>query len=139
MTNLLSFLMKETCMLLGITKLNTTANHPQCNGAVERFNRILKSILRKQAAKVEAQWDQYLSGVLSNIITYPRATKDRNHHFCSGLIISGFNCHYLTELAVLPGKLLKVTNVSDYQEQLVLSLSTAICRSLTIKANRKAQ
>ena len=62
--NLLSFLMKDVCKLLGIKKLNTTASHPQCNGAVERFNRTLKSMLRKQAAKMGAQWDQYLSGVL---------------------------------------------------------------------------
>lgn len=49
-TNLLSHLMKDICRMLGIKKLNTTANHPQCNGAVERFNRTLKSMLRKQAA-----------------------------------------------------------------------------------------
>ena len=30
--NLLSFLMKDVCKLLGIKKLNTTASHPQCNG-----------------------------------------------------------------------------------------------------------
>jgi len=45
-TNLLSFLMKCICRMLGIEKLNTTANHPQCNGAVERFNRTLKMMLR---------------------------------------------------------------------------------------------
>jgi len=33
-TNLLSFLMKNICKMLGIEKLNTTASHPQCNGAV---------------------------------------------------------------------------------------------------------
>ena len=37
-TNLLSFLMKDICSLLGIEKLNTTAYHPQCNGLTERFN-----------------------------------------------------------------------------------------------------
>ena len=34
-TNLLSFLMKDICKMLGINKLNTTASHPR---AVERFN-----------------------------------------------------------------------------------------------------
>jgi len=49
-TDLLSFLMKDICSLLGIKKLNTTAYHPQCNGLTERFNRTLKMMLRKQAA-----------------------------------------------------------------------------------------
>ena len=53
--NLLSFLMKDICRLLGIEKLNTTASHPQCNGVVERFNQTLKSMLRKQAAKFGMQ------------------------------------------------------------------------------------
>ena len=38
-TNLLSNLMKDSCSLLGIEKLNTTAYHPQHNGLTERFNR----------------------------------------------------------------------------------------------------
>ena len=50
-TNLLSFLMEGICKMLWIEKLNTTASHLQCNGAVERFNRTLKSVLRKHAAK----------------------------------------------------------------------------------------
>ena len=44
-TNLLSHLMKDVCKLLGIEKLNTTAHHPECDGAVERFNRMLKNML----------------------------------------------------------------------------------------------
>ena len=50
-TNLLSCLVLDVCKMLGITKLNTTAYHPQCDGAVERFNRTLKTILRKHAAR----------------------------------------------------------------------------------------
>ena len=34
---------------MGIKNLNTTAYHPQCDGMVERFNRTLKTILRKHA------------------------------------------------------------------------------------------
>lgn len=33
-TNLLSHLMTDVCRLLGTTKLNITAYHPQCNGMV---------------------------------------------------------------------------------------------------------
>ena len=63
-TNLLSNLMADLCRMLGVTKLNTTAYHPQCDGAVERFNRTLKTILRKHAAKFGCQWDRFLPGVL---------------------------------------------------------------------------
>ena len=80
-TNLLSFLMKDVCKLLEIRKLNTTASHPraQCNDAVERFNRTLKSMLRKQAAKIEAQWDQYLSGVLWAYRNTPHSSTGESH------------------------------------------------------------
>ncbi len=35
-----------------------------CDGMVERFNRTLKSMLRKHAARFGKQWDRFLSGVL---------------------------------------------------------------------------
>ena len=40
-TSLLSHIMRDVCKLLGTTKLNTTAYHPQCDGMVERMNRTL--------------------------------------------------------------------------------------------------
>lgn len=63
-TNLLSHLMKDVCALMGIMKLNTTAHHPECDGMVERFNRTLKTMLRKHASKYGKQWDRYLFGVV---------------------------------------------------------------------------
>ena len=131
--NLLSFLMKDVYKLLGIKKLNTTASHPQCNGAVERFNRTLKSMLRKQAAKMGAQWDQYLSGVLWAYRNTPHSSTGEKPSY----LLFGFDCRSPTESALLPAKSLGVTDVSDYREQMVLSLSTAM--SLAMKANREAQ
>ena len=34
-TNLLANVVQDVCQLLGITNLNTTAYHPQCDGMVE--------------------------------------------------------------------------------------------------------
>lgn len=41
--------------------LNTTANHPECDGTVERFNRTLKMM---QSARFGCQWNKHLPGVL---------------------------------------------------------------------------
>ena len=62
--NLLSHLMLDICSKLGITKMNTTAYHPKCDGMVKRLNRTLKSMLRKHADKFGMQWDQHLPGLL---------------------------------------------------------------------------
>ena len=63
-TDLLSHLMRDLCELLGITKLNTTAYHPERDGLVERLNRTLKAMWRKHAARYGNQWDQCLPNVL---------------------------------------------------------------------------
>ena len=39
--NLLSHLMMDVCSKLGITEINITAYHPECDGMVETFNRTL--------------------------------------------------------------------------------------------------
>lgn len=61
--NLLSH-MTDVCELLGVEKLNTTAYHPECDDMLERFNRTLKTMLRKRAAQFGNQWDRYLPGLL---------------------------------------------------------------------------
>ena len=54
-TNLLSHLMLSISSNLGITKFNTTAYYPECNGMVERFICTLKSMLRKHADRFGTQ------------------------------------------------------------------------------------
>ena len=132
-TNLLSHLMKDICKLLGIKKLNTTAHHPECDGAVERFNRTLKTMLRKQAARHGAQWDQYIHGVVWAYRNTPHSsTKEKPSY-----LLFGMDCRSPTEAALLPPKSIRATKISDYREELVTTLSSA--RALALKFNRKSQ
>ena len=132
-TNLLSHLMYDICSLLGITKLNTTAHHPQCDGMVERFNRTLKSMLRKHTATFGSQWDRYLSGVLWAYRNTPHdSTKEK-----PSFLLLGIDCRTPTEAALLPPQELEPTEVSDYREELILSFSTA--RKLAAESIKDAQ
>ncbi len=60
-----SSLWSALCSLLNISHVQTTAYHPQANGAVERFHRQLKDALRARAAG--ADWHAHLPWVLLGI------------------------------------------------------------------------
>ena len=119
-TNLLSHLMKDVCQLLGVEKLNTTAYHPQCDGMVERFNRTLKSMLRKHAAKFGEQWDTYLFGALWAYRNTPHESTGEKPSF----LLYGFDCRSPTDAALLPPHPIEPVSVSNYRQQFILSLSS---------------
>ena len=120
-TNLLSHLMRDVCEMLGIMKLNTTAYHPQCDGMVEHFNRTLKTILRKHAAKFRNQWDRYLAGVLWAYTNTPHESTGEKPSF----LLFGIDCRTPTEAAYLLPSSVHPADVNDYREELMLSLSSA--------------
>ena len=119
--------------MLGISKLNTTAYHPQCDGAVERFNRTLKSILRKHAARFGSQWDRYLPGVLWAYRNTPHTSTREKPSF----LLYGVDCRTPTEAAYLPVSDTCSSDVEDYREELMISLSSA--RELAATKIQKAQ
>ena len=63
-TNFQSKIFQELCDLLHIKKTKTTSMHPQANGTVERFNRILTAMLSMYCKKNQHSWDEYLQQVL---------------------------------------------------------------------------
>jgi len=132
-TNLLATVMQDVCKLMGITKLNTTAYHPQCDGLVERMNRTLKAMLRKHSAKFGKQWDTYLPGVLWAYRNMPHESTKEKPSF----LLFGMDCRAPTEAALLPPEPLAMTDVGDYREQLILSLSSA--RELAVTNIQAAQ
>ena len=68
-----SDVMKEVGRLLSIKQLTTTPYHPACNGLVERFNGILKSMLKKLCEEQPKQWDRYIPALL---FAYREATQE---------------------------------------------------------------
>ena len=59
-SNFNSELMHDICRIFMIEKTRTTPYHPQGNGQVERFNRVIADTLSKYCAKKPQEWDVYL-------------------------------------------------------------------------------
>jgi len=132
-TNLLSHIMLDVCEVLGIQKLNTTAYHSQCDELVECYNRTLKSMLRKHAARYSMQWDEYISSVQWAYRNTPHeATCEKPSY-----LLFGMDCQGPMETALLLPLNDEYTDVMDYREKLTTSLSSA--RELAAQAIQKAQ
>lgn len=69
----MSRVMKELCALLKIKQLRTLVYHPQTDGLVERFNKTLKSMLRKAVGEDGRNWDQLLPYLLFAVREVPQS------------------------------------------------------------------
>src|SRR5580765_6583321 len=59
-TNFLSEIFKNMCRLLKINKIQTTAYHPESNGALERSHRTLAEYLRHYINEDQTDWDEWI-------------------------------------------------------------------------------
>uniref|UniRef100_A0A8D0DEN8 Gypsy retrotransposon integrase-like protein 1 n=1 Tax=Sander lucioperca TaxID=283035 RepID=A0A8D0DEN8_SANLU len=73
-TPFMSRVMKELCVLLKIKQLRTSVYHPQTDGLVERFNKTLKSMLRKAVGEDGRNWDQLLPYILFAVREVPQSS-----------------------------------------------------------------
>ena len=73
-TQFTSELMKEVSRLLSLRQLNTTPYHPICNGLVEKFNGILKRMLKILSEEKHHGWDRYLNPLLFTYREVPQET-----------------------------------------------------------------
>uniref|UniRef100_A0A3B3YYE4 ribonuclease H n=1 Tax=Poecilia mexicana TaxID=48701 RepID=A0A3B3YYE4_9TELE len=73
-SNFTSNLLKEVYKLLGITGVKTSPYHPQTDGLVERFNKTLKSMLKKFVKDSGKDWDQWLPFLLFAYREVPQAS-----------------------------------------------------------------
>ncbi|MGH0147416.1 UNVERIFIED_CONTAM: hypothetical protein FKN15_010446 [Acipenser sinensis] len=70
----MSRLIRGTCKLLGIKTIRTSVFHPQTDGLVERFNKTLKSMLRRFINSDVRYWDQLIPPLLFAIREVPQAS-----------------------------------------------------------------
>ena len=134
-TNLMSHLMLDICKKLGIRKLNTTAYHPECDEMVDRFNRTLKTAIRKHAATYGPQWNRYLSGILFAYRNIPHDSMGEKPSY----LLFGVDCRTPTDTEFLNPTSLQLTDIQDYREELSLSLASArdIAANLAVQAAQK--
>ncbi len=111
--------MRDLCQMLGIKKLNTTAYHPECDGMVERFNRTLKSMLRKHAARFGKQWDRFC------VLYAYRNTPYESTGEKPSYLLFGTDLRSPTEAAYLPPSELDWTVPEDYRVEVTTMLSSA--------------
>jgi transposase InsO family protein len=57
-------IVRQTCKLLEVNKIFTTAYHPSTNGQVERFNKTLANLLSSFTNQENNDWDVYLPFVM---------------------------------------------------------------------------
>ena len=132
--NLLSHLMQDVCSILGIEKLNTTSYHRESDGMVERFNRTLKTMLRKRAAQFGVQRDNHLPALLWAYRNAPHDSTRMKPSF--SLFV--WDCRSPVEASLLPvNQGMSHTTVAVYRDKLVLTLSTA--RQTALESIHEAQ
>ena len=73
-SNCMSLTLKEIWKLLGVKPIHTTVYHPQTNGLVERFNKTLKSMLRKLVIDQPRQWHLLVTPLMFSIREVPQAS-----------------------------------------------------------------
>ena len=119
----ISHLMLGICKSLGITKLNTTSYHPECDDMVERFNCTLKAMLRKRATQYGIQWDKHLPAVLWAYRNTPHDTTGEKPSF----LLFGWDCKSPSEAAMLPPDGAQPTAVQRMKLQSDIGHFPSIC------------
>ena len=111
----LSNLLRELCTVMGIKKVNTTVYHPQTDGLVECFNRILTGMLAKTTEKGSQDWDKRLSYVL---FAY-RASMQSSNMESPFILLYGRNPRLPTETALTAPVIQSELDIVTYKEVVV--------------------
>ena len=130
----LSGLMKEVETLPGYRKVNTTAYHPQTDGLVESYNRMLTVMLAKSVHKGGPEWDQLLPYVL---FAY-RASQQASTRESLFYLLYGTDPRLPVPDALTPHKTRTTVGLKEYGLNLHARLTTAweLARQCVTKAQK---
>jgi len=133
-TNFLSEIFKNTCRLLKIDKIQTTAYHPESNGALERSHRTLAEYLRHYINKDQTDWDEWVPYAMFAYNTTP--------HTATGYTPFELTYGHQAELPTALTKPPKPTyNYDDYAQELKerLRATTQLARKRVKEEKVKAK
>jgi transposase InsO family protein len=133
-SNFLSELFRDTCKLLRIKKINTTAFHPESNGGLERGHRVLVEYLRHYVAEDQRDWDDW--------IPYATFVYNTTTHRTTGYtpfeLLFGHEARVPTSLQEQPTPRY---NYDDYAEELKgrMRAAHAVARDRLMRAKTKSK
>ena len=106
---------------LGLKQLPTSGGHPQSDGLVERFNRILKTMLMKLVEKKGKNWDKLLGPILLAYRTSPHSSSGETPFF----LMYDRDCRIPTGLDIYVPRTSCPTVETDYGRELFKELGQA--------------
>ena len=114
-----SELVKELCEKLDVTKVRCTPYRAKANGQIERYNKVVSTILRSYCSKNPMKWDEYLPSAIAAIRSRKSATTGLtpNKVFFGREITAPVD----VEFGLPPGEKRKV---QEYVQELIEDLET---------------
>ena len=120
-TSFLLKLMEDVYKLMGITKTNTTAYHPQIDGLMECFHWTLTDMLAKRVEKNGKDWDKHLPYVL---FAYRSGLQQSTGERPFYLLYGWDPCLSTDEVLNVPVDQRNI-DLRDYKEEMIHHFSTA--------------
>lgn len=114
-SNFISDIIRETCKLFRVAKIETAAYHPESNGKVERVHRIYSDALSKYVNTNHNDWDEYFPYVQWAYRTAIQSVLGASPY----RLMFGRDPHEMADLALLPPPPEKLkADVKEWKEQL---------------------
>lgn len=130
----MSSVFKGICRLLKIENLQTTAYHPQSNGALERSHKTLAEYLRHYTDNDQSDWDIWIPYAMFIYNTTPHCSTN----YTPFNLLYGFEATLSAELRKSPNPLY---NYNDYIQELRVRLQSSynVARENLIKSKENTK